>query len=174
MISDPQTILGQAGIKPNEYIADLGAGTGAFAIAAGRFAREGKVYAIEVQKDLLGRIKDDAFRAGLTNIEAIWGDIERPGGTKLKEGAVDLVILANVLFQVQNKGALASEVKRILKEKGRVLIVDWKDSFGGLGPTGAMLASAESMKTIFSREGFQSDREIEAGEHHYGIILKKP
>ncbi|KKQ35664.1 MAG: Methylase involved in ubiquinone/menaquinone biosynthesis [Candidatus Nomurabacteria bacterium GW2011_GWB1_37_5] len=173
MFVDPQTILQQFNLKPTDYVADLGAGTGAYSIPAGRITREGKVYAVEVQKDLLQRIKDEAVKYHLSNIEAIWGDIENNGGTKLKDAAVDAVIASNVLFQVPNKAGFASEINRILKPGGRLLFVDWKDSGSGLGPNSSMLVSKDSAKMIFEGQGLKFDRDIEAGEHHYGIIFKK-
>ena len=171
--TDPQTNLRQFGLRPTDHVADFGAGTGAYSIPASRMAGEGKVYAIEVQKDLLERIKSDATKAHISNIEFIWGDIESSGGTKLKEGAVDSAIVSNVLFQVPDRNGLVGEVKRILKPGGRVLLIDWKDSFGGMGPNSTQLVSKALAQSFFEQAGFQLEKEIDAGEHHYGLVFRK-
>ena len=68
------------------HVADLGAGSGHYTLAAAKKVGEsGRVYAIEVQKDLLTRIKNLAQTEHINNVEVIWGDVENRGGTKLKD-----------------------------------------------------------------------------------------
>jgi hypothetical protein len=62
------------------------------------------------------------------------------------------------------------EIKRILKPKGRVLLVDWKGE-SVLGQKVTLLK--EKSLEIFEKAGFKLDREIDAGNHHYGIILSR-
>jgi len=133
----------------------------------------GRLYAIDAQKDLLTKLKNHASREGLYNVEVVWGDIEKVNGTKLREASVDLVFLCNVLFQVDDKVGVIREAKRILKPAGRVLVVDWTDSFGGMGPKPESVIKKEMVTSIFEKEGFHLDREISAGSHHYGMIYKK-
>jgi len=154
-------------------VADLGAGTGFYSIAAGRMVTHGKVYAIEVQKDFLPTIKDNAKRAGLKNIECFWGNVEKLGGTQIGDNVVDKVIASNILFQVENKDRFADEIKRILKPGGQVLVVDWSEVSSAMGPNVGMLISKVRAQEIFEKRGLVFKREINAGEHHYGIILEK-
>ena len=173
MFSDPLTNLKQFGLKSTDHVADFGAGSGAYTIPAARMVRGGKVYAVEVQKDFLPRIKSEAEKEHLSNVETLWGDIENIGGTKIKEATMDAVILSSVLFQVGNKRGLVDETKRILKTGGRVLLIDWKDSFGGMGPRGDMIILKDTAKTLFENSGFKYDHDISVGEHHYGMIFKR-
>jgi ubiquinone/menaquinone biosynthesis C-methylase UbiE len=173
MFNDPLANLKQFGLKSTDIVADLGAGGGAYTIPAARMARDGKVYAIDVQKDLLPRIDADAKAAHLSNIMTIWGDIEKSGGTKLKDSFADAALLCSVLFQAENKSGLAEEAARILKPEGRLLLIDWKDSFGGLGPRGDMIVAEDKAKEIFEKGGLKYEKNISAGEHHYGMIFKK-
>ncbi len=172
--SDPQKIIKQFGLHEGMLVADLGAGTGAYTIASAReVGASGRVIAIEVQKDLLININNAARDAGLSNVEVIWGDIERHSKTKIGEHAVDVVIVANVLFQVEDIEGTLGEIKRILKPTGRVLIVDWKDSYGGMGPQASQVLSYEVARRMFEENGFSFLKNIEAGDHHYGFIVKK-
>ena len=92
---DPMMIISQVGIRPTDSVADFGAGSGAYTIPVARIAKEGKVYCVEVLKDLLTRVKNDADKMHLSNIEYIWGDIESPGGTKLADSAIDFPAIYN-------------------------------------------------------------------------------
>jgi len=172
--SDPQYNIKQFGLHEGMAVVDLGAGTGAYTIASAReVGGEGHVYAVEVQKDLLQNIKNAASDAGVSNVEVIWGDIERNGKTKIKDRTVDAVIVANVLFQVEDMDGTLLEIKRILKPEGRVLVVDWKDSFGGMGPQTGEIFSYEEARKSFEESGFSFLKNIDAGDHHYGFIVKK-
>ena len=155
-------------------VADLGAGSGHYASEAGRrVGGEGRVYAVDVQKDLLERVAKEAREAGLSNVEIIWGDAEEKGGTKLRDGAVDAVIAANVLFQLDDKEGFAAEAGRILHPKGRILVVDWLDSFGNMGPRPEGVVGKGAARKIFEEAGFSFESEIPAGEHHWGLIFRK-
>ena len=174
MFSDPVKNVEQCGIQAGMDIADFGAGSGFYTIASAKaLMATGRVYAIDAQKDLLSKLKNNAARAGLYNVEVIWGDIEKIGGTKLRESSVDLVFLCNVLFQLENKGDIVNEIKRILKPAGRILVVDWSDSFGGIGPQPGHVVKKSVVLEMFEKGGFHMDRKISAGSHHYGFIFKK-
>ena len=104
MFSDPVKNIEQCGIQAGMDIADFGVGSGHYSIAASKILMStGRVYAIDVQKDLLAKLKNQATREGLYNIEVIWGNIEKINGTGLREFSIDLVLLCNILFQLENK-----------------------------------------------------------------------
>lgn len=174
MFSDPQKNLEQFGLPPGASVADLGSGAGFYTIAAGRMVGpRGRVYAIDVLKDMLQKIKNQAEQSGLINVEALWGNVEKLGGTRLADASVDAVLVCNTLFQLERKNDLPLEVKRILKPKGRVLVVDWQESFGGLGPRPEHVVSRDEAAALFEKAGFEFERNIKAGEHHYGLIFRR-
>ncbi|MBI3634172.1 MAG: class I SAM-dependent methyltransferase [Candidatus Yonathbacteria bacterium] len=172
--TNPETNIRELGVHEGMVVADLGAGTGAYTVPLARLVGEsGRVYAVEVQKDFLSNIKNSATDQGLKNVELIWGDIERPLGTKIKEGSVDAVIISNVLFQVEDKSGLLREANRILKTGGKMLLVDWKESFGNLGPNKDSVVPADIAREMCEREGFVLKKDFDAGEYHYGFVMYK-
>ncbi|MDO8594180.1 MAG: methyltransferase domain-containing protein [bacterium] len=172
--SDPSHTIAQFELQSGSHVADLGAGTGTLAITIARAVGEaGKVYAIEVQKPLLEKLKNHAKESRVHNIEALWGDIERLNGTHLKDRTVDAAVASNVLFQVEHKDGFVAEIKRILKPGGRVLVVDWRESYRGMGPHIDHVVTEVEAKRIFEQGGFTLVKKIDAGAHHYGLIFKK-
>ncbi len=172
MFTNPLRNLLQFGDITGYHVADLGSGSGFYTLqAAERVGNTGKVYSIEVQKDLLGRIKTEAHNRRLKNIEYIWGDIEKHGGTKIADNTIHLAIVSNVFFQLEHKDAFIKELSRILKPGGHLLLIDWIDSFQNLGPHKNHIAEESSTRLIFNKKGFKLKERIDAGEHHYGIIF---
>jgi len=173
--ADPLTNLQKINLAPGMTVVDFGAGSGAYTIPAAKLVLpNGKVYAVEIQKDLLETIRKLAEAEHLGEIvNLIWGDIEQQGGVGLADNLADVVIVSNVLFQAKSIYTLALEAKRILKSNGRIMVIDWSGSFGGLGPKPEDLVSAEEIKKTFGSAGLILISEFPAGEHHYGLIFSK-
>jgi ubiquinone/menaquinone biosynthesis C-methylase UbiE len=172
--SDPEKNIRQFELTPGMYVADFGAGSGFYTInAAQEVGSKGRVYAIDIQNDLLSRIQQVAIAQELDNVELVWGDLEKEGGSTLKDSSVDAVLISNLLFQVEDMNSLISEAKRILKNNGKVLVIDWSDTFGGLGPQKDDIVPEHIARNLFEENGFRIERGILAGAHHYGFIARK-
>lgn len=173
--ADPKSNVLQLGLREGMKVADLGAGSGHYSIAAaGAVGMDGRVYAVDVQEDLLKHLVDSAHQMGLRNVEMVWGDIERKGGTKLRDQSMDAVILSNVLFQLAEPKELIAEIKRILKPGGRLLVIDWAGAYGGMGPRPEQVVSEHAAEELFITDGFHKLKDFRAGAHHYAIVFTSP
>ncbi len=172
MFSNPEQNVLQLGLKEGMKVADFGAGTGAYSIASSKkVGHTGHVYSIEVQKELLKRFEKEIRDHRLSNISCIWGDIEKVHGTKIADRSIDAVIIANVLFQTEDKIGVLDEARRILKKGGKVLFIDWLSSFSGMGPAGDHVVDPKMVTELFNRRGFKILEKINTNSHHYGIIF---
>ncbi|MCI0565719.1 methyltransferase domain-containing protein [bacterium] len=176
MFVNPSQVIADLGLAGTEHVADFGAGSGAFALSAAKVLQQGdgRVYAVDIQKDLLLRLINMAKIQKLSNVEIIHGDIEHVGGTKLGAESMDAVIISNTLFQIENKKEAATEAFRVLKKGGRALVIEWLESFGGLGPPPEAVAAQKDIRLVFLDAGFTHERDIPAGQYHYGDIFRKP
>jgi len=170
MFSDPIKNLKAFGFREDHIVADLGAGTGHYTLPVAELVPKGKVYAVDIQKDYLTIIKNRAIDSHLHNVEIIWGNVEKRGGTKIGDGVVDAVIVSNVLFQVEDRVGFIDEIKRILRPKGRVLFVDWSPE--SILQIKSIIPKNKAL-SLFEKAGFALEQKIDAGEHHYGMILRK-
>lgn len=174
MFSNPEKILVQFGISPGMHVADFGAGNGYYVrLLSELVGKEGKVIAIDVHKDMVRKVAKAANDQNLNNVEVIWGDLEQDSGSALPDASQDVVVMANMLFMLEDKKAVLREAMRILRPNGRVLLVEWADSYAGIGPHRDHVVTKEDAATAFKESGFEFDKEIEAGEHHYGMVFRK-
>jgi ubiquinone/menaquinone biosynthesis C-methylase UbiE len=172
MFTDPVKNLKALGLREDMIVADLGAGTGFYAIPLAHMVPNGKVYAVEIQRDFLHTIISKAKQEKLDNIEYLWGDVEKIGGTKIKDNVIDVVVISNILSQVEDKDKFIDEIKRILKKEGQILVID-KVPNSFLISSGHRTISKNDTRNLFGKKEFIYIREINIGEHHYGIILKR-
>ncbi len=172
MFSDPVSNLAKLALIDGNKVADIGAGSGFYTLlAAKQVGSSGRVYAIDVQKDLLERVKSEGSIQNLHNIEIIWGNAEKIGGTKIREALLDATIVSNVLFQIEKPDEFVLELKRILKHGGRVLFIDWSEA-STLGPK--TVVTSNKAQILFEKHGFKVEQTFNAGDHHYGFIFIRP
>lgn len=169
--TDPHTHIDALGLNPGDVVVDVGAGSGAYAlVAAEAVTPRGTVYAVDLNRDLLTRLKGDAQEKGFGNVEIIWGDIEIKNGIKLSDHVADAILLCNTLFMVEDKNGLVEEIRRVLKPKGKVLVVEWSDSHGGIGPHKDHVFAEEDAKELFTTHGFSISHISDDASYHYRFV----
>ncbi len=173
----PRRNVAALGVEPGMSVADFGSGSGIYVLhIAEALENAGHVYAIDIQRDLLQRTKNEAHRRGFKNVEVIWTDLEHKGASKIADKKLDLVLISNLLFQVENKAALFIEAARILRPAGRLAVIDWRESTlsGGwrMGPQKSDVVTKEAAEALARKAGFGLEREFSAGAHHYGLIFR--
>lgn len=169
----PEQVLVQLNLKPGMFVADFGSGAGNFSLAfAKKIIPDGRVYSIDVQESAIESVRSRAKLEGIFNIEPLLRNLEAANGSKLPEDFVDLVFIANILFQAPDKSAIIKEAKRLLKPGGKVLIVEWKPGASGLGPPQNLRIFPEVISTLAKNEGLKLEKEFDFGTH-YGVQFSK-
>jgi ubiquinone/menaquinone biosynthesis C-methylase UbiE len=170
----PEVVVSHFHLREGDVVADFGAGSGYFlaplekAIGSG-----GVIYACEIQKQLVDKLSAVATEQRLSTVRPLWCDLEEPNGIPIQSGVLDVALLINSLFMLENKVAAVAEMARTLRPGGTFIVIDWTESFAGLGPQPAMVVNALAARDLFESGGFMFEREFPAGEHHYGLAFKK-
>ena len=171
---NPEGVIKAIGVDTGMTVADFGSGPGFYTIpVAKRVGASGKVYALDIRKEILEIIRSKVRSERLFNVEALRADLEAKEGSHLKENSVDMVIISNILFQIEHKKNLAEEAFRILKPSGRVVLVEWDEEKKVFGPTLAHRVNRQEAEEFFLKAGLTFEKEFDAGENHYGLIFKK-
>jgi arsenite methyltransferase len=119
----PEKVIGALQIRPGEKIADLGAGGGYFtfklAAAAGP---TGKVYAVDVDHEMVELINNQAQKDSVKNVETILAKIDDP---LLPKDGVDLIFTSNTYHHFDDRIAYFSKLRKYLTPSGRLAIIDF-------------------------------------------------
>lgn len=178
MFTDPKKNVLEFGFIPGQKVVDLGSGSGHYSSALSQvLGSTGKVVAVDLDKELLVKLKNELTGTTRDNIEILNGDVEKVGGTKLRDSYADGVVFSNILYQLSDIPSTLEEAKRILKSGGKACVVEWRDLkfLTGVKAQNNKHAVPEvDVKSFFEKAGFVFERSFFAGESHYGLIFKKP
>ncbi len=170
----PDTVTSHFHLREGDLVADFGAGSGFFLNALSKgVGSEGKVFACEIQKMLVEKLGDFARTSGLFNVHPLWCDLEEMNGIKIATGELDVAILVNTLFQIEDKETAIKEMGRTVRSGGKFFVIDWTESFSSMGPQASDIISSQKATDLLESNGFVFEREYLAGGHHYGLAFRK-
>lgn len=169
---DPQKILATLGLDSHvNNAAEFGCGYGTFTIPAAQIIR-GKIYAFDIESEMIALTEAGARKHGLSNVEAIQRDFAMEG-TSLPDESMDYVMLFNILH-LEKPEVLLQEAKRILKVGGKLGIIHWNyDPATPRGPSMDIRPRSEQCIRWAQDAGFGGAVKFDLKPYHYGITLKK-
>lgn len=173
-IFDLKDIVNQFELELGMRAADLGSGSGYFTVEVARAVGEGGlVTAVDILETALETVRERTAGAGLKNVQLVRANLEVIGSTFLADDSQDFVLLANVLFQNDQKLEIIKEAKRILRTSGKMVIVDWEKGAGGLGPPDEYRTPKESILGLASQEGLNYEKDVVVDVYHFGMMFRK-
>ena len=122
IFSPPQRTLGQIDeIKPGAYILDYGCGPGSYSIAVSELVGPtGKVYAVDIHPLAVLGVQKKVVEKGIPNIEILLTDCK----LEIPDASIDVVLLIYVLHDFKDSGSILSELCRVLKPDGILVVKD--------------------------------------------------
>jgi ubiquinone/menaquinone biosynthesis C-methylase UbiE len=122
-IQPPEQLIERAGIKKGMNVLDLGCGSGAFTPAIARtVGDEGKVYALDIQADMLKQLEKKLNRPENRDIKNIKLIESNTYELPFEDGSLDLVSMVTVLPEIPDRNRALAEVKRVLKPGGLLAV----------------------------------------------------
>ncbi len=147
----PEAVLALIAPKPADLIADIGAGTGYFAVRLAAAAPEGEVYAIDLGPEMVQYLGERAAKLALGNLRPLLATADDP---KIPQ-PVDLVMLTNTYHHIGERVPYFTRLAAHLKPAGRVAIVDYKLQFDGPGPPEGMRLAPDAVVAEMTAAGYR-------------------
>ena len=118
-----QLAIDKIEIQSTGVIADIGAGTGYYTFKLAPKVPDGKVYAVEIQDEMIAALNKRKKQMNSTNVEVIKGGITAPN---LPANSVDLAIMVDVYHELEYPVEMLQSIKTSLKKDGRLLLIEYK------------------------------------------------
>ncbi|MBI5049066.1 MAG: class I SAM-dependent methyltransferase [Deltaproteobacteria bacterium] len=126
---NPAQFLIQSGLKKGMSFADIGCGPGFFTMPAAAIVGDsGVVYAVDVQEEMLNKLKQRRPSANLRIVKS------QENLIPIESDTVDIALLAFVVHEVNDRVVFLKEVKRLLRADGNLLVLEWKKMVEDNGP----------------------------------------
>ena len=168
----PERALELIGIGKGLVVADVGAGSGYMTVRlARRVGPTGKVYANDLQPQMLAILEDRARKQKLSNIELVQGAID---DAKLPAGAIDLALLVDVYHEFWRPQEMLQSIKRSLKPGGRLVLLEYRKEDPSIPILYEHKMSVAEVRTEVEAEGFAFDRLIEELPRQHIVVFRKP
>jgi len=163
----PDAVIRALKLAPEALVADIGAGTGYFAVRLARALPKGRVYGVDAEPEMVRYLNERAQREGLTNLTAVAAKAADPN----LPTAVDLVILVDTYHHVPDRERYFRELKKTLKPGGRLAIVDFTlDS--PVGPPKRARVPADRVKQELARAGYALAEEHGFLPNQYFLVFR--
>jgi len=117
----PDEVVRALKLKPNSTIADIGAGTGYFAVRLARAVPQGHVYGVDAEPDMVHYLSERAQRESLPNLTAVLTKPDDPGVPV----PVDVVMLVDTYHHIPDREKYFSSLQKSFKTGGRLVIIDF-------------------------------------------------
>lgn len=168
----PEQIMEFLDLVEGNVVADIGTGTGFFALYFSDWVgKTGLVYAEDIQQEMVDYTAEKIADEGIENIKVVLGEPDDPG---LPEDSLDLAMMANVYHEVENPVALLRSIARSLKSDGRLIIIDWRtDRDSDIGPPMEERVPQDIVQSNAEEVGYYLVRHHPFLRHHYFLVFKK-
>ncbi len=170
---DPYTLLSKARVIEGMHIADLGCGRTGHVVFPGAQAvgDRGVVYAVDILKDVLESVRKRALTEAMHNVETIWTDLLHPSGLLIPEHTLDVGFFVNVLYHFDSYDTPLGEVARVLKDKGRIVVADWRKKLSTLGPASGTMVDFSKILLWARENNFAVQEDCAIGPYHRVVVL---
>ncbi|HEX7602724.1 MAG TPA: class I SAM-dependent methyltransferase [Polyangiaceae bacterium] len=165
----PDEVLRVLALRPDSVVADVGSGTGYFAVRIARAVPQGRVYGVDVEASMTEYLTKRAAKEGLANLRAVTSPKDDP---KLPE-PVDEVLVVDTYHHIDARETYFAKVRASLKPGGRVVLVDFKlDS--PEGPPAEHRVPPDQARAEMSKAGYRVEASPDVLPYQYVLVFTVP
>ena len=163
-------VIARLNLKQSDVIADLGAGTGLFALPLARAVPSGRVYAVELDEGFLTHIRGKAKTEGVTNVVPVLGKFTDPS---LPARDVDVAFFHDVLHHVENRAAYLKAVAGYVKPGGRIVVIEFNPGDSPHKAEPELIVSREQTAGWMAEAGFVPGEDIQLFPDKYFVVYRR-
>jgi len=163
----PHEVIHALGLPPDAVVADVGAGTGYFAVRLAHMTPRGRVFAVDIAPDMVKYLAERARRENLRNLEAVLG---KPDDPRLP-AKVDRVLVVDTYHHIDARGAYFGRLRGDLKRGGEIAIIDFAPE-SPVGPPPASRVPRQRVIDEMQRAGYVLSAEHTFLPNQYFLVFR--
>ena len=168
---DPFVILSFCPISLNDSVADIGCGPGYFTLPLAKALVNGKVYALDIDEEMVAVCRERVEQARLGNVETLTcSEFEFP----IEKGTLDGVFLAFVVQHGSEKPRLLRAVRELLQPRGWCSVLEWYRKETETGPPLERRVDPVDLENLAREAGFRPTGWRDLNGEHYLMTLRNP
>ncbi len=164
---NPDVLIDWLEVNDASTVADLGAGTGYFALPLAARYPDVTVYAVDISPKMLELLSERAAHRDIHNVRVL---ATEGRVLDLEDGVVDIFLMINVLHELADM-SLVREARRTVGTGGRLVLVDWKKEETPAGPPIDERIDKSSAVALMAKYGFKQVAEADLYPYHYTVVL---
>jgi SAM-dependent methyltransferase len=164
-------LLRELRLAPGMQVADIGAGTGWHARRIAPQVAPGRVYAVDVQPQMVAMLRQVAAQPGFGNVVPMLGGERDPG---LAPGSIDLALMVDVYHELAYPAEMLDAVARALKPGGRLALVEYRAEDGAVPIKPLHKMSESQIRREVTRHGLAWERTANALPWQHVVVFRKP
>ena len=169
---EPETALNAIGIAPGSTVADVGAGSGYFTVRmARRVGAQGRVYANDLQPEMLAMLASRLQKEGVRNVTLVQGTVDDP---KLPAASIDLILLVDVYHEFSQPQIMLRRMREALKPGGRLVLLEYRKEDPSVPIRPEHKMSVAEAKLEVEAEGYTLSRVDSALPRQHILIFTRP
>jgi precorrin-6B methylase 2 len=168
----PDLVLAALALTPGMAVADVGAGTGYYSWQiAGRIGQEGRVYAVDVQPQMLDLLKENMRQRGVRNVQPVLGTATDTG---LAPASIDLALMVDVYHELEHPREVLDSLLRALRPGGRLVLVEYRAEDDGVPIKRLHKMSVAQIRRELGAQGLLWQQTVETLPWQHIVIFRKP
>jgi arsenite methyltransferase len=165
----PDEVIAALGIKKNETLADIGAGSGYFSFRfAPKVGNGGRIYAVDINPDMIVYMNQRIRDMKLTNVVTV---LSLPSDPLLMDASVNRFFICNTYHHIENRPSYIARMKKMLKPGGEIIVVDYMKKALPVGPPPEMKMAREDVIREMESNGFKLAKEHTFLPYQYFLIF---
>jgi ubiquinone/menaquinone biosynthesis C-methylase UbiE len=165
----PHEVVTALGLKPGETLADIGSGSGYFALRfAAHVGEQGRVFAVDVDPEMVRHLNRRIRDAGVRNVQTVLADPDDP---LLPDASLDRFVVVNTWHHIEKPVDYLARMKRMLKPGGQVVMIDFQKTELPVGPPLAMKIAREDLVRQMQASGFDLAKEHTFLPYQYFLVF---
>jgi ubiquinone/menaquinone biosynthesis C-methylase UbiE len=172
-IVDVGLLFSEVGLQKGSTFLDVACGFGAYSLAVAEIiGASGRIHAFDLWQEGIDELKQQAQARGITHVAARVADVSKH--IPLADGSVDVALMAMVfhdLMRDHSEAGALTELRRVIKNQGKLCVIEFKKIDGPPGPPINIRLSPEALESCLLPYGFHWLKSVDLGPYSYLTIF---